>query len=406
MRKLLLLTLALFPLLFVSGAQFSYAQTSEELENPVTEQEVSPDNVRSDERTVLNSNEVIENDYFATGESVMVSGTVNGDAYVAGGDVIVDGTINGDLMAAGGNVTIVGTVTQDIRVAGGNVTISGKTGGNVTTIGGNIVVNNSAQIDGSLVSGAGTIKVLGPVGKSINLVGGEATFASNVGKDIRAGVEKITVTSNAIINGTLAYWSTQDANISEDATVTGGVLVKEQPADINPEQAQEEAENALRAFITTYRVISLLSTLIVGLLFLHFFPNLTQKVSNIAKTQIAKSFVVGLVALIVTPIVAIVLFVTVVGIPLALALLFAYGIALYISKIFIALAIGQRIALLLNSKPRPAFTLLIGLIAYGIVISIPLVGSLLGMIAAIVGFGAILTYKKEMYSELKKKNLL
>ena len=55
------------------------------------------ENLRSDEVATLEKDEVIDSDYFSTGEKVVLSGTVNGDAYIAGGNVIVDGVVNGEI---------------------------------------------------------------------------------------------------------------------------------------------------------------------------------------------------------------------------------------------------------------------------------------------------------------------
>lgn len=59
--------------------------------------------------------------YFAAGEGVTISGTINGDVFVFGGKTYIDGTVNGDVLAAGGQVTIDGPVSGNVRVAGGDI---------------------------------------------------------------------------------------------------------------------------------------------------------------------------------------------------------------------------------------------------------------------------------------------
>src|SRR3989344_7508027 len=75
------------------------------------------------ELAIVASNEVIDDDLFIGGETVLVEGTVNGDLYVAGGNIIVKGTVNGDILAAGGTIDISGIVRGDIRAAGGNINL-------------------------------------------------------------------------------------------------------------------------------------------------------------------------------------------------------------------------------------------------------------------------------------------
>ena len=44
---------------------------------------------------VLPKGEVVDSDYFATGTSVTLSGTVKGDAYIAAGTINFEGTVDG-----------------------------------------------------------------------------------------------------------------------------------------------------------------------------------------------------------------------------------------------------------------------------------------------------------------------
>lgn len=59
----------------------------------------------------LGSGEVIENDVFVTGSRIAIDGTVNGDVVVLGNFVQVDGTVNGSLFVIGQQVIIQGDVT-------------------------------------------------------------------------------------------------------------------------------------------------------------------------------------------------------------------------------------------------------------------------------------------------------
>lgn len=59
----------------------------------------------------LASNEVIDNDVFATGQEVTIDGTVNGDVFVLGNQVRVNGAINGSLFVAGQVIVLQGDVS-------------------------------------------------------------------------------------------------------------------------------------------------------------------------------------------------------------------------------------------------------------------------------------------------------
>jgi len=59
---------------------------------------------------ILASDDVIENDVFTTGPLVIIDGTVNGDVIVLGNQVQINGTINGSLFVIGQQVVVQGDV--------------------------------------------------------------------------------------------------------------------------------------------------------------------------------------------------------------------------------------------------------------------------------------------------------
>lgn len=354
--------------------------------------------ITQDQTVVLSTDETVNGDYFATGEKVTVLGTVNGDAYIAGGNIFIEGTINGDLLAAGGTVNIIGNVSNDIRVAGGNVIISGEVGGNVTTLGGSVTYTDAANIGGSVVNGSGSLILLAPVAKGATIGSGDATFNSSIGGDVTAGVGNLNLNPKTNIFGNLTYWSSEEANILEGAEIQGETVRNE----IEQPPQTPNAQNFFGAASTGLRVISFFSTLIIGLLFIKLFPNFTKETAQAVTQEPFKSLGVGLLTVIVAPVLAVLLLITVVGIPLAIITIFGYILVLYIAKIFVAFAIGK--ALLKSKNTYLAFFL--GLIVYSLFRIIPVVGFVLALITAVAGTGAYISTKVSIYKKLREKKLV
>ncbi|MCZ7396923.1 MAG: hypothetical protein O8C59_00170 [Candidatus Methanoperedens sp.] len=70
---------------------------------------------KSGDELVITKDEVINDDIYFAGSSVIVEGTINGDLVAAGGEIKVTGTINGGIIAAGGSILVNGNVTGDMR---------------------------------------------------------------------------------------------------------------------------------------------------------------------------------------------------------------------------------------------------------------------------------------------------
>lgn len=357
------------------------------------------ENFKQGEVVTLPAGETINRDFFAFGERVEISGTVNGDVYAAGGIVIVDGKINGDLMAVGGTLTISGDISQDVRAGGGQITISGNIGKSLTLGGGTVDITDSAKIGGSLVAGAGNINIAAPVGKDARLGGGNVTLSSNVGGNIDAGVGSLRLTSKASVDGDLTYWSSEDASI-DPAAIISGEVVKHFTDQVTP--SPTKALGILAGINIFLGIISVISTLVLGLLLIKFLPGPTQLVVNKLRKRPWVSLGVGFLTVIVTPVVFIILLVTVVGIPLALMLMALYLVTLYTVRIFAMRLIGELIFERFKWKANIYTSFILGLIVYYVIQAIPVIGGVWTVLVLLFALGASLLTKKDFLSSQSK----
>ncbi len=337
---------------------------------------------------VLPKDTVVNHDYFAAGDTVTISGTVNGDAYVAGGIVVVEGTINGDLLAGGGTITVTGKIRDDLRVAGGRIVISGDIGRNVTTVGGDVTVADQAVINGSFAGGVGNLSIFSPIKKDVNIGAGNALIANTVTGDINAGVGQLSFTPKASVGGSLTYWSDTQAELAS-SQIAGKVI------RYIPERKTQDIKPARPAvFFTTLFIlftgIGFLSSLATGFLLIVFLPGFINSASKNVTLRPIQSFGVGLITVILSPFIIITLFLTIIGIPLAVLISGVMLILMYISKIIFSIAFGQKILMLLDKKARIGWSLLLGLTAYYVLTIIPIVGFIFWMGAGLTGLGALL----------------
>lgn len=367
---------------------------------------VSAQTVQNDDLVSLLQDETIDEDYFATGETVSLSGTVNADAYLAGGTVFVDGTINGDLLVAGGTVTIRGTVAEDLRVMGGTVNITGNIGKNITAVGGNVHISDSATVGGSLVAGAGTLDILAPIGKGATFGAGQATIGSVINGNILAGVGTLALTNDAAINGDLTYVSDFDGNLiqAESASVSGEITHTIPVNDTSLTDKEKAAAISGVGFFV--KLLSLFSSLLLGLVLIYFFPVFIQQTTDIIEKRIFPSLLLGLIIYIVSPILILLLFVTLIGIPFAVILIPIIIALVFFAKIFAMMFIGQRIMKYLNQKTSVYWMFVVGVVSYGFLTSIPVFGLIVSLLSVLAGTGALFLQKKHLYKTLRSKKLV
>jgi len=389
MKKFLIL-LASLSLLFLASAASANNNDKNDSENQ---------NV-----VTLPVGEVVNKDYFATGSSVEISGTVNGDVYAFGGQVLVDGIVNGDLIAAGGIVNISGNIAQDARVGGGQVTISGKIGRNLTVGGGNVDITSSATIAGGVVAGGGNVSLAAPVGKAAKIGAGNLMVSNTIAGDLEAAVGVMRLTSKAVIGGNLTYWSDQKASIDKSAKITGKVTQKK-PAEV-AKPAPKKILGIVTGVNLFFKIVSLVSTFVLGLLLIAFFPRYNRAVVYTLRKRPWVSLGIGLLALILTPIVFVILLITVVGIPLAFILLALYLILMFLARLFVIFWAGAVIFERTGRKVHEVWALVVGLIVYYVITLIPIIGGLATFFVSLFGLGAAVLTKKEFYLAARKKELL
>ena len=354
-------------------------------------------NFSSGNTTTLQKEQIVNEDYFTTGGTVVVSGTVNGDVYVAGGNILINGTVNGDVLAAGGNVTVNGTVKGNVRVVGGQLVVGGTVEKNVSMAGGNITIEEPAKIGGSLTAAGGAISLLAPIGKGVTMGGNQLVLDNAIGGDVNVVAQKLDVSKNAKIAGTLNYWSSTKTTIPNGAVVKGVTYHHTAPA----KSEEKKATPIIAGFNIIWEIISLMSAFVIGLLLIWLAPLYMKNISLTITTRLAQNLGIGFVAIILLPFVFIVLLLTIVGIPLAFIMLGAFLMFIFLNKIFISYAIGKKIL-----PQKTVLALLLGLFIYGFIRMIPVIGGIWSFGALCIGLGAFMSMKKSIYTQLKAKKLI
>lgn len=347
---------------------------------------------------------ISENPYFAYGETVDISGVVNGDVYAAGGDITISGKVNGDLLVAGGNVKVDGEVTQDVRVMGGQITLSGKVGKNITVAGGNIDIAKGASIGGALVAAGGNITLSTPIAGNVEIAGGNVTVSEKVGGRLDVAAGEIRLTSGAQVAKDFTYWADHEAQIDPSAKITGKTVFNKSPVELSPSKLDTKmiAQNMWKAQVSG-KVISSLSLLVLGLILLNLFPKFTRTVAATLEKSPWKSLGKGFLILFITPLALVVLMLTIIGFPIAAILFALYFVSLSLAKVFVVFWAGKRIA---SGKISDNWAYALGVLIFFLVTLIPFLAGFVKFFVLIFGLGAFVISIKKFHKEARAKEVI
>jgi cytoskeletal protein CcmA (bactofilin family) len=327
--------------------------------------------------TVAFAQEIRLGGKFRTGREVVVAAdeTVTTDLYATAGSVRIEGTVEGDVVASGGNVDISGQVGGDLLVGSGNVDISGEVAGDARL-------------------GAGRALVSGTVGEDLAVSSGQTTVSGTVAEDFlfATGQTSIEGTVEGNVVGTTGSYSrtgtiggTEDVNVVErgDPTV---------------------ADRGL------YAVERFVGIVLIGALLLWLFPRLVDGSAATLRRRPWASLGVGVLGAIGFVLLIVLIFLVMILLSIALGLLqletllgatvwgSLTGVAVVSFLFWLLVFFGAQAVVgvflgrlaLGTERSRRWLALILGALIVVVLISIPIVGIILGILIALFGLGAVI----------------
>lgn len=268
---------------------------------------------------------------------------------VAGGNVDIDKPVEGNLYVAGGNVNVNAPVSGNARIAGGDVTVKANIGGKLSVAGGN--VNIDSPVGGNVTVSGGTLE-LGP---------------------------------NARIAGKLDF---RGGQLDQDpaAQVIGGVTRTHHERH-RFDSGPFKGSWVVRALWTLG--LMLLAAILAGAL-----PGPAKRMQEELRVRPWLAALFGIMALIIIPIAAVIVMVTVIGIPLGLLAILGYAGLLLVGYVAIAVLLS---GLMLDRYKAEAATrtawrvgaAVLAMLVISSLAHVPFVGGFLGLVALVMGVGAI-----------------
>jgi cytoskeletal protein CcmA (bactofilin family) len=350
--------------------------------------------IKSGNHVYLPQGETIDGNLYAASNNITIEGEIKGDLIAAAQTITVNGRIEGDLIAAAQTITVNGEINGSIRLAGNSANLNGPIARNINFIGNSLNIGKEAKIGWDVLSGAANTEIMGLVNGSVYGGGNNLMLSGKIGKDVHftgdENIRHITLSPEAIINGNLNYNEKTEITLQPGATVAGEMKAVSQKTEKN-------ISNLLWSWL--YRVFA---ALIMGLIWIGVGKKLTISLQAIIKKQPLASLGWGIISFLVIPVIALVLVFTLIGIPLALALMSAWLVTLMFSKVLSAILLGKEISRRIikdqDSHKNWLISLVIGVIVAWALFALPFIGWLVSLIAICFGFGAILLLLRQHQS--------
>ena len=380
------------------------------------------------------------------GDSIQSGQVVEQNVLLNGTDVAIDGTINGDVLAFGRTITVNGQVNGSLLAVGQTITINGQVSGNIVV--GAVIMKMGPESEvGRDIYFAGTRFTLpdgSAVQRDLNILSLDAQFAGEIGRDIHAVIGPLQIyesliaplinritTSSAALHDSIAQ-----ANRPLLASMGAGALVpvsywlpdgQQQMAQQAPPQIDVERLKTWGLALLR----NLVALLVIGLLGIWLIPTPVNWASEKVRQAPWRMAFSGLTFFLGGWFVAVLAFFLI----LALAIFF-YTVALpnlgflfgvlglmglglgvsvfwlaiaYVSKLIVAILIGRLLLQWLApriSQSNNLWSLLLGVILYALVASIPYLGWVVATLVTFIGLGALWVISFPAISQQKEEENL
>lgn len=336
--------------------------------------------VRTGETVSVAEDKGVVGDFYAAASIVNISGTIEGDLVAAAGRTTVNGSVSGDVLVFGGSVDIHAPVSDDVRVLGGEVVIAEPVAGDVFVIGGTVSILSTASVGGDVLVYGGEVEILGPVAGSVLGTYGSLRIDTTVGGDVQVRTNDLVLGDDAVVSGSVVYESENLLQRSPNAIVEKNV--------VRNDVAGEKGSSAL---MKQY-VVALLMAAFAALIWYLFSKRSLTAITHKSTIHSPRAALFGLVALIISPVIIVILFSSMLGSVVAMALLLAYLLTIVVSLVAVPVVLGK-ITLDVLNQPNQSVSLLmiaLGVLGSTLILLVPFLGPVVIALVFIVTVGAVI----------------
>ena len=330
---------------------------------------------------VIAETESIPEETWVSAQLLTINGSVSNDLFASSPVMELNGTFHGDAWCAGDNISSEGTFWNSARLISRITQIQGTHYDSVTAVGTTVKIDRTAILYSDLLCVGENVILEGSVSGKVRILAQRVTLGGQINNNLSIAAQEIVILPGAIINGNLSYQSPNELVLSPSVILNGELQRRFSPVPVR---------RLLKENLATHFTLAL-AALITGLVFTGLFPRYTGTAMHLLRESRGLCSLAGFAGLVLLPMAAFVLLLTVVALPLSILIFLFYFILLYLSKIVVALWIGSAVLRRKEfNRQKVIAPLAIGLLILYALTSFTAAAMLINILVIILGLGALL----------------
>src|SRR5580698_345965 len=328
----------------------------------------------------LAAGKTVPTDLIVFADTTRIDGDVDGDLITWTRSLTVNGKVKGDIIAFAQDVRVNGAVGGNIRTFAQTAELNGTVARNLSAWVGNLNVGSGAKIGGSALLGVGDGVVDGSVGGDLQAYGGEYEQDGSVGRNFFLRSRKLKFGPSASVAGTATYHGRNQADVESGAKFASPLATTIITDD------KSEKYTSLGYY--WHQTLRWGASFVFGLMLLLLAPAFYFDASS-ALSRYAPSVGFGILFLFATPIVAVLICFTVVGLGVGIAGLLVWLIAIYGAQVIVGRWLGEKILGAQAGMGAVLGRLALGLLILRVLSMLPFVGGWVMLLVIIWGLGGV-----------------
>ncbi|MEZ5357596.1 MAG: hypothetical protein R3F48_02115 [Candidatus Zixiibacteriota bacterium] len=322
-----------------------------------------------------------------------IDGTVLGDMCLAGGSYHFTGEILGNFNTASQRANLRGKIHNSVRIAAQMVSLDAEIGKDAMIFASEIELGSSSSVGRDVSLMGNEVSINGDIGRDVYIFCDQVIISGNIGGDVKIEAQSVTIVGPAEIQGDIKYKGPREIKMDDDVIVHGEV-----DWDKTEKTKKEDEGSDIGLDIVLF-----FCSLTTGLILIPIFRQHTELTVQQIQINPLASLGIGFVFLFAAPFAILLLMFTIIGIPAALILLFAYTVFFYIAKIYTSIVLGELIikAFRKNTPVRMGLAFVIGLIILSLLFNAPYIGWIVYVLTIFFGLGGLLRGMNQCRRKIK-----
>lgn len=312
----------------------------------------------------------------------------------------VGGTVSGDTTLFGKDINIISDSSGDVRAIGDTVYINGSTHKDLIIVARHVILGPNSSISGDTLILANTTELQGQISGKTQITSNKILISGSIAGQAALTASKIIFNSGSKVLSDISYFSPQKAIIAFGTDIQGQLNFNQ----IESIKQNDVIKRIFFGFVSFWAVIKLIATLFVVFILTHLFRVPVQRILEGLQYRKIQVFFIGIASLIGAPVLSIVLFGSLVLIPVAIIvsciflimIMLLPALSSIISAYIYQKYIQKQNKININFKVAAIMVVILTLVGF-----VPYAGNILVYGLYVFSFGALTRYLYDMIRRRK-----